>query len=142
MESNEVFLVLRSPVALKVPESATPEPSIIMVSHRCTSIVRKECVFLVVACAHQIPHCRVGVIANCPKNHVIALLNSTETYIFHGLDEGEGAAVGFFGLLLEMGIQSMLMIDVVACPELHRYAPTNQEFRKASPNEGSVLEQS
>ena len=41
-----------------------------------------------------------------------------------------------------MRSQCVLVVNVVACPELHADSPRNQELGQSAPNERGVLEQS
>ena len=68
------------------------------------------------------------------------MLNATITEIFHGLHEGEGAAIGLASLFLKVHRDGMLLVNVMGGPELHGDGPSHHEFRETAPNERSVLE--
>ena len=90
-----------------------------MITHGGAFVVTKEVVFLSVTRSEQVKHGRVRVVANRSQNHVVPFLHGTETNIFHSLDKGQSAPVCLFGLFLEMCVQGVLVVNVVASPELH-----------------------
>ena len=111
-----------------------------MVSHRGTTVIAQEMVFLVVAATEKLEGARVGVVADSLENHVVSLLDGAETDVFHGLDEGERPAVSLLGLILKVHGESRLVVDVVATPEGHAGSPEDNEFGTATPNVGHLVE--
>ena len=73
-----------------------------MVSSGRTTIVGKEVVLLVVATSEKLEGTRITVITYSLQNHVVTLLKSAETDIFHRLYEWKSAAVSTLGLLLKV----------------------------------------
>ena len=45
-------------------------------------------------------------------------------------------------MFLEVSVECVLVINVVASPELHANAPSNQELRESSPDKRCVLKKS
>ena len=96
-----------------------------MVAHSRSTHIADKMILLVVARAHELPLCWVRIITNGPEDHVISLLNSAESYVFHSLNERKSSSVCLSGLFLEMHVQSTSMVNVVAGPELHAKSPSD-----------------
>ena len=96
---------------------------------------------MVVSGAEELEQAWVLSIADSLKDHIVSLLDRDEPDILHCLDEGEGATVCLSGLLMQVHIVRVFMVEIVASPELHREAPCDQVFGEASPNEGAISEE-
>ena len=112
-----------------------------MVLHGGALVVADKEIFLIVARPEESEHTRVGSVADGLQNHEVALLDGHEADIFHRLHEGESAAVCLAGLVVEVHVQGVLVVQVVPCPELHGEGPGNQVFGITTPDEGAVREQ-
>ena len=134
LEANETTLVFGSSVGLEMPETSTAKTSIVMVFHGATSVVGHEVVFLGVARPEEVEHPGVGIVANSSQNHVVSLLDGNETHVFHGLHKRHSAAESLAGLLLQVLVQRLLLVKVVASPELHGDAPGDEELGKTTPD--------
>jgi len=139
--SNEAAVILRSTVSLEAPESLSSYFTIVVVLHGCALVVADKEIFLIVARSEQSEHARVSSIADSLQDHEVALLDGNKANIFHGLHEWKSTAVGFAGLVMEVHVERVLVVQVVAGPELHRHSPGNQIFRITTPNEGAIREQ-
>ncbi len=102
--------------------------------------VRDEDVFLVVTGSKQVEHTRVGIVTDGLQDHVVTLLDCAETHIFHSLHKGQSAAVSLLRFLLKMLVQSVFLVYVVACPEVHGQHPGDGELGHASPNVRALVE--
>ena len=102
MEADETFVVLRGALALGVHEAVRSVPAIVMVSSGRTTIVGQEVVLLVVAASEKLERTRITVITHSLQNHVVTLLESAETNVFHRLYERKSATVSSLGLLLKV----------------------------------------
>ena len=100
--SNKSSLVFRHTVSLHVEESRSPDLSIIVVTHCGTNVIADEQILLSVSASEQVEHAGVCTITYCLQDHVVALLNSNESDIFHGLHEGECTSVCLLGLLMQV----------------------------------------
>lgn len=138
ISSNKSSFIFGDSVGLHLEESGSTNSSIIIVTHRRTYIVADKEIFLIVATSEEVKQARISSIADRFQDHVVALLNRNESDIFHGLHEGKSASVCLSCLLMQMLIKRMLVIEVVACPELHGKAPSNQILWKTSPDEGTI----
>ena len=139
--SNESAVVLGSTISLEAPESLSSYFTIVVVFHGCTLVVADKQIFLIVARSEQSEHARVSSITDGLQDHEFALLDGDKTNIFHGLHERKSATVGFAGLVVEVHVEGVLVVQVVASPELHGHGPSNQVFRITTPDEGAVREQ-
>ena len=106
LSTNESTVVFGGSLGLQVHEPVGAIPSIVMVTHRCTSIVAHKVVLLVVSATQEIESAWVSVVANSFQNHVVTLLDGAEAYILHGLDEGQSASVCTLRLFLQMHSKS------------------------------------
>ena len=102
MEADETFVVLRGALALGVHEAVRSVPTIVMVSSGRTTIVGQEVVLLVVAASEKLERTRITVITHSLQNHVVTLLESAETNIFHRLYKRKSVTVSSLGLLLKV----------------------------------------
>ena len=100
LEANEVLFVFGSSKRLEVPEATTAKLTIVVVAHGSTSNIAAKGVFLIIACAHQLPLGWVSVVTDSTQDHVVALLDSAEAHILHRLDEGERSSIAFARLVL------------------------------------------
>ena len=112
-----------------------------MVFHGGALVVADKEIFLIVARPEESEHAWVGSVADGLQNHEVALLDGHEADVFHGLHEGEGAAVRLAGLVVQVHVQGVLVVQVVPCPELHGKGPGNQVLGITTPDEGAVREQ-
>ena len=112
-----------------------------MISHCCSSIVTQEMIFLIVTRPQDIPSFWFWVIANCFQKHIVAFLDCTESHIFHCLNERQCSSICFLGFILEVHVESTLVVDVISCPEVHTEYPCKSELRKTTPDIGHLLEQ-
>ena len=119
MGTNESTVVFRSPLSFQVHVSARAISAIVMVTHRCATIVAQEVVLLVVSAAEEFESTWVRVVAHGLQDHVVALLDSTVADILHGLDKGQCASVGALGFVLEVHGEGRLMVDIVTSPQVH-----------------------
>ena len=102
MEADETFVVLRGALAFGVHEAVRSVPAIVMVSSGRTTIVGQEVVLLVVAASEKLERTRITVITHSLQNHVVTLLESAETNVFHRLYERKSTTVSSLGLLLKV----------------------------------------
>lgn len=135
---DESPLVLGRPVGLHLPESGAAHAAVVVVPHGGADVVTHKQVLLVVPAPKQVEHARVRSVADRLQNHVVSLLDGNETHILHSLHEGQGATVGLASLVVQMLTQSMLVVQVVARPELHRKAPRYQVLGETTPEERAV----
>lgn len=139
---DESLLVLGRPVGLHLPESGAAHAPIVVVPHGRADVVADEQVLLVVPAAEQVEHARVRPVADRLQNHVVSLLDRHETHILHRLHKRKRATVRLTRLVVQMLAQSVLVVQVVTGPELHRKAPSNQVLGETTPEERAVGEES
>ena len=73
-----------------------------MVTHRGTTVIAEEVIFLVVSTAEELKGTRVGVVTHGLQNHVVTLLDSQVADILHSLHERQCSSVSLFGFFLQM----------------------------------------
>lgn len=112
-----------------------------MILHCGALVVADKEIFLIVARSEESEHARIGSVADGLQDHEVALLDGHEADVFHCLHEGKGAAVCLAGLIVEVHVQGVLVVQVVPCPELHGEGPGYQVFGITTPDEGAVREQ-
>ena len=139
--SDQAAVVFGGTVGLESPESLSADFTIVVVLHGSALVVAHEEVLLVVARAEEVEHARVRTVADCLQDHEVALLDRNEADVLHSLDERQGATVGLAGLIMQVHVQRVLVVQVVAGPELHGEGPGNQVLRVATPDERAVGEQ-
>ena len=142
MEANETLLVLRLAEVLDVPVSASAESTVVATTKRSSLNCIREHVGLVVAITQEVEVTRVLGIANRLQDHIVSLLEGDISDILHGLHEGRDLAECLLGLLLVVHSQRVLVVNIVATPEVLAEHPRENEFRKATPLERRVIKQS
>ena len=83
---------------------------------------------------------RVLGVADSLKNHIVALLQGNIADVLHGLHEGNYFAESLLRRVLLMHRQRVLMVDVVARPEVLTEHPREYKFGEAPELEGLVRE--
>lgn len=139
--SHEAAVVFGLTVGLGAPESLSSYFAIVVVLHGCALVVADEQVFLIVARSEEFEHAWVSAITDGLQDHEVALLDGDEADVLHGLHEGKRAAVGLAGLIVQVHVQGVLVVEVVPGPELHGQGPSNQVFGIATPDEGAIGEE-
>lgn len=117
--ANQTLFVLGCSVGLHLPESRAAHSAIVVVSHCGTDVVADKQILLVVAASEKFEHAWIRSVADRLQDHVVSLLDRNETNVLHSLHKREGATVCLACLFVQMLRKSMLVIQVVACPELH-----------------------
>ena len=74
--ADETAVIFGRSLRLHVLESTCTIPSIVVVSHRCASVIAHEMVFLVVSASEKFEGARVCIIAYCLEDHVVTFLHS------------------------------------------------------------------
>ena len=142
LEADETLLVLRLAVVLDVPVSARAESTVVAATERGALNSIREHVSLIVATAKELEVTRVLGIANRLQDHIVSLLKGNIADILHGLHEGRDLAERLLGLLLVVHRQRMLVVHIVATPQVLAEHPREDELGEATPLEWRVIEQS
>lgn len=117
--SDESAFILGSSVCFHLEEARAAHLSIVVVPGSGADVVADKVVFLVVAAPEQVEQTRVSAVADRLQNHIVAFLYGDVADILHCLDEGKSTAVGFASALVQMLVVRVLVVQVVAGPELH-----------------------
>ena len=141
LERDEATSILRDSVTLEMEKSIVSESAIIPLTSSGTSHVRDKDVFLVEATADKVEHAWVSVVTDGLQDHVVSLLNSAETDILHCLDEWQCAAVGSTGLLLQVLVKRVLLIQIVTGPEVHGHDPSDGELWCSAPDVWALIKE-
>ena len=140
LEADEAFLVLRPPLRLHVPVPALAETSVVTHAQGRAFDDLHEHVVLVPPFTHELEVTWVLRVADSLQDHVVALLEGNVTDILHGLDERDDFAESLLRGVLVVARDRVLVVDVVARPEVLAEHPGDDELREAAVPEGLISE--
>ena len=138
--TDKSLVILRCPLTLQVLESARAKSAIVMVLHGRAAIVADEMVLLHVPRAQEFESSWVRVVADRFQDHVVTLSDGHISNVLHRLNEGQSASVCPLGLLLEVHGESILVVQVVASPELHGEDPEEAVLCHTTPDVRHIVE--
>ena len=128
LEANETLLILRPAVTLDIPVARSSESAVVARSEGTASDCSHKHIISIPPLAQEFQVSTVLGVTNSLQNHVVPLLEGNKSDVFHGLDKGNHLSEGLLRAFLLMHGRRVLVVNVVARPQVLTEHPRENEF--------------